>query len=182
MKTVGGSIWSKFCGLGQAGFPLDILSRRRGSGFPLYIRPSRYHRTGPDYHSVHTAILQMPLLEQSRGFPRQQNQPLASFATLVSKTASHPPKSLKAGYAVHSFLTKPPNRFNPWSWLIPKLLTYRVLHRKGHSSGYRPKAKASTVKGSTPTCHCGSPLNLNSQHQPTAGRGKQTQGTSSMCP
>ena len=40
----------------------------------------------------------------------------------------------------------------------------------------------STEKGSTPACHCGSPLNLNSQHLPQTGRKKQTQGTSSICP
>ena len=40
----------------------------------------------------------------------------------------------------------------------------------------------STEKGSAATCHCGLPLNLNSQHLPQTGRKKQTQGTSSICP
>ena len=42
--------------------------------------------------------------------------------------------------------------------------------------------RVSVEKGSTPACHCRSPLNLNSQHAPKAGRNKHAQGTSSICP
>ena len=40
----GGNTLSKFCGLGQAGFPAKILICRQIRGFPLILRPPRYQR------------------------------------------------------------------------------------------------------------------------------------------
>jgi len=62
-------------------------------------------------------------------------------------------------------------------------LHYTYLAVDVGSPGLRAiRVQASTGKGSTPTCHCGSPLTLNSQHQPPTGRQQPAPGTSSMCP
>jgi hypothetical protein len=147
----------------------------------------------PDYHLVHTAIPKKLQKEQSRGFPRQSIWSLASFAKLVSnsdnvsssaKSETFDPLSTKFTHGrllCSQRLTTPPNRFKSLivvegdrGWK-KQVLLFRP-------PAFLPKVRVSTVKGSTPACHCRSPLNLNSQHQPTTGRNKPTQGTSSMCP
>jgi len=121
---------SKFCGLGQAGFPPNILKCRHISGFPLNIRPPRYRSVGPDYHLVHTAIPSIFFLKQSRSFPRQSGYFLASFANMVSiGDNAHIPASTCASDPLSTKFTQgrlrcsqhhkiPSNRFNPFSWLF----------------------------------------------------------------
>jgi len=83
---------------------------------------------GPDCHLVHTAIPSVSLKNSLGVFPNSLIRFLASFAKVVSNCISvfvsantytpdhYPPNSLKAGYAVHSTLTEPHNRFTPFSW------------------------------------------------------------------
>jgi len=42
----GGDAMSKFCGLGQAGFPHEVLKCRQISGSPLNLTPPRYRQRG----------------------------------------------------------------------------------------------------------------------------------------
>ncbi len=96
----------------------------------------------PDYHLVHTSILNILQSEQSRSFPLQSVLFLASFAVKVSnsnnmllsanKTIPDPLSTrnhFKAGYAVHSFCI-PQNRFNPFSWSCHIKKT-GFLHKQG---------------------------------------------------
>ena len=57
----------------------------------------------------------------------------------------------------------------------------RALFRLGGHAVFH-KTGSPRWRGHVPACHCGLPLNLNSQHQPTTGRRKPAPGTSSMCP
>jgi hypothetical protein len=120
---------SKFCGLGQAGFPPNLLKCRHISGFPLNLRPPRYRLAGPDYHLVHTAIPNIFQNEQPRSFPQQSVRFLASFANKVSNSDNAlAPASTRAPDPLSTIFTQgrlhcsqhqmiPPNRFNPCSWL-----------------------------------------------------------------
>ena len=119
---------SKFCGLGQAGFPRDILKCRQISGFPLNIQPFGYPKTGPDYHLVHTAIPNILLWNSLGVFLNKTHRSLASFAKLVSNSDNVPvlantktPDPLSTKFTqgrllCSQHLTIPPNRFNPCSW------------------------------------------------------------------
>ncbi len=157
--------------------------------FPFKSPTAALPLTEPDYHLVHTAIPIIFPSEQSRSFPQQPVRFLASFANKVSisdnalipasNRASDPLSTIFTQGRLHCSQHRmiPPNRFNPCSW---SKCTAASIFSTAMSN--LPKVKVSTVEGSTPACHCRSPLNLNSQHQPTTGRNKPTQGTSSMCP
>lgn len=119
---------SKFCGLGQAGFPLEGTEMSPNQPFPFKPSAAVLPSTEPDYHLVHTAIPNMPHTNSLEVFPNRLTVFLASFAKGVSNSNNarasaknikhpirYPPVSRKAGYSVHSILTIPPNRFNPLS-------------------------------------------------------------------
>jgi len=80
----GGGILSKFCGLGQAGFPLEALKRRRFQQFPFKSPTAMLPCAGPDYHLKPHCNPQFA--NQSRGFPLQPFCFLSSFANLVSNS------------------------------------------------------------------------------------------------
>ncbi len=162
--------------------------------FPFHAAVARLPGASPNRHlSPHCNPRCVSKNEQSRGFPKQSNSFLASFAALVSssdnavllaeRTVSDPlsanttqgrlrcPQHLLA----HGKFT-PQNRFNPASY--PAM----SLKAKTSSEHFRAQEQVSTAKGSLFTCHCKPPLSLNSQHQPPTGRRKQAPETSSMCP
>ena len=145
--------------------------------FPFKVRTARSLRAALDNHSDRTIIHGRHI--QSRGFPRQQKLPLASFAARISKSD----RLARHGHDARTLFPFP-------SLPLQGRLhcTQRPRHRiAGSSYPVTPPVRrlpkyVSTEAGSTPACHCGSPFLLNSQHRPQTGRSKPAPETSSICP
>ena len=134
--------------------------------FPFKPSSVSLPQTRPDCHLVHTSSPNILLIEQSRGFPRQSVRFLASFANRVSNSNNALiPASIHASDPLSTIFTQgrlhcsqhqmiPPNRFNPCSWMTCG--TALIIT----TPAFLPKDRVSTVKGSTPACHCRSPLRI----------------------
>lgn len=142
----GGSTTSKLCALGPAGFPKKRPICRQTGGFP-YSSFILSPKMRLDCHLVHTVILAVLLMEQSRSFPQQSHHFLASFARQVSKSN------------IHWFGAHKPNRLISSSpWLTQgRLRCIHILLKAKHFGRFLPVSRVSAEAGSTPTCHCGSP-------------------------
>ena len=184
-------------------FRFGRLSRRTAEmspnqWFPFNVRPARSPYAEPNHHLSPHYNPKSISYEQPRGFPKQSDLLLASFAAMVSssdnlfvlagtkRSVRYPPYPLKAGYAVPSTralrplnrtAVAPSNRFHPVSYLSRPPQNDTVLKRADEA-----QEQVSTEMGSNFACHCETPQSLNSQHQPPTGRRKQAPGTSSMCP
>jgi hypothetical protein len=55
--SVGDNLLSKHCSLGLAGFPIDRTIPSPSWRFPITGQSAVFPSTGPDYHLVHTLIL-----------------------------------------------------------------------------------------------------------------------------
>ena len=126
----------------------------------------------PDCHLVRTVIPCLPSYDSLGDFHCRTNQVLASFASMISRSAitegfgrsqrclsSFPAYSLKAGYTARSTrFCAPPCRFLPDSYA--KRLPKREFSTSSH------KVQVSTETGSYAPCHWSAPGILNPQHPP----------------
>lgn len=132
-----GSVWSKVCGIGPAGFPLSVPARRQAGRFRLNRQLPRYRwycriTTKTALQSpIHSAfckanslgaflnshVVSYPLLQL--WFQQAQSTPSSRDDSTNVNTCirTHP---LKAGYTAHS--SSPQSRFHPISYpaRIPK--------------------------------------------------------------
>ena len=163
-KIKGGSLISKSCGLGPVGFPRGHRCVA-APAVSLYGRAAVSPAAGLDYHLVHTLIL-IRLLASSLGI-FFDNTP---FPSLFCRWGfrSHRPRHLLAGVR-RGFL-------GPWAHCFIRLTHSRqaTLHPAPHhvsvphagvhctaaallTLAQPPQLQASTERGSSPACHCGSP-------------------------
>ena len=130
------------------------------------------------------------IVEQPRGFPKQSNLFLSSFAVIISRSNNQTVLAETARFYQLSAITTqgrlrcPQHSCNELqSHRATGLTLFRTLVSP-HKNRKADKAQeqVSTEEGSSFACHCKAPLNLNFQHQPPTGRRKQAPETSSMCP
>jgi len=196
---MGGSLTSKSCGLGPAGFPHGLRSVA-ATAVSLYGQAAVLPTAGLDYHLVHTLILARPLANSLGIF--FDNTP---FPSLFCRWGfrSHRPCHLLAGVRpgvsgpqAHCFVRLTHSR---QATLHPAPHHVSVPHAGVHCTVAAlltlvqpPRVQASTERGSSPACHCGSPSIrqrrakrpgwLYPQHQPPIGHRRPAPETSSMCP
>ena len=138
-KKVSGNTSDKFCGLGLEGFPYYLLRYRHLSRFRLKII-SYCHQLRAQITTQSTLQSQKCLTNEcSRSFPRHHISTVYPLLQYWFQLKKYPLTPLKESYSVYLLLHKQASQ------------VYHNLPNCKH---------VSTVKGSTPICHYGSPLNL----------------------
>jgi len=191
LKIADGGWAGQSCAIGPAGFPAPPPPRCRRGGFPLRglcpvaLGPERQGASpGPGSAGwpLRSHRNPRPAPEgQPRGFPygpRMRPSLCGSedFRPWGPGAGGPPPPWPCPLHAGGRFL---PRHFKA-GYAARRNSTCRLLPRARVPEG--PERRVSAGVGSTPACHCGSPVPLNSQQQPPAGRRKPPPGTSSVCP
>ena len=196
---MGGSLTSKSCGLGPAGFPHGLRSVA-ATAVSLYGQAAVLPTAGLDYHLVHTLILARPLANSLGIF--FDNTPFPSLFCRRGFSFHRPRPQLAGfrqglpGHYAHGRIRHAHSR---QATLHPAPHHVSVPHAGVHCTVAAlltlvqpPRVQASTERGSSPACHCGSPSIrqrrakrpgwLYPQHQPPIGHRRPAPETSSMCP
>lgn len=163
-KIMGGSLASKSCGLGPAGFPHGLRSVA-ATAVSLYGPAAVSPPAGLDYHLVHTTILARPLANSLGIF--FDNTP---FPSLFCRRgfSGHRPRHLLAGVRrgvsgpqAHCRIRHAHSR-QATLHTAPRHVS--VPHAGVHCTAAAslllarpPPVQASTERGTGPACHCGSP-------------------------
>ena len=172
----------KPCSLGPVGFPFRALPVAEGAvSLKALKRPVAGCVTGlpfrPHYNLQNTSERKAHLYSLGV-FLDSTLRFLASFAMRVSR-GDHSGRLAFAHWNV--FRNNAPQNSRQ-ATLYTAFAASQVSPQVVSDRLSRLPAWVSTEAGSTPACHCGSPHDLNSQHQLPTGRQQPTPETSSMCP